>query len=174
MNREMTLDESMKIYYDRDKQKKKISNKILNRRRVNMFKMLERNDGYFSEENIKRIEPFLYEIYVGWRNEEGVNKEKKMSEFLFSQIDRKDCEDNLIKEIEKYGREEVLKEYIKVDNVNKKSNNKKEDDIDELIRIMMLNYLYSDEHYECDDDIDLDYNDKENDNYDEENYFASD
>ena len=93
MNKELTLEESMKIYYDRDKKKKKISNKVINRRRVNMFKMLERNDGYFSEENIKRKEPFLYEIYVGWRNEEGSNKERKMSEFLFSQIDRKICEE---------------------------------------------------------------------------------
>ena len=58
MNKELTLEESMKIYYDRDKKKKKISNKVINRRRVNMFKMLERNDGYFSEENIKRKEPF--------------------------------------------------------------------------------------------------------------------
>ena len=38
----------------------------------------------------------------------------------------------------------------------------------------MLNYLYSDEQYECDTNSDLDYNDKENDNYDEDNYFASD
>lgn len=174
MNKEFTLEESMKIYYDRDKKKKTISNKVINRRRVNMFKMLERNDGYFSEENIKRKEPFLYEIYVGWRNEEGRNKERNMSEFLFSQIDRKICEESLIKEIEKYGREEVLKEYLNVDKVNKQSSNKKEDDIDELIRIMMLNYLYSDEQYDCDNNSDLDYNDKENDNYDEENYFTSD
>ena len=126
MNKELTLEESMKIYYDRDKKKKTISNKVINRRRVNMFKMLERNDGYFSEENIKRKEPFLYEIYVGWRNEEGSNKERKMSEFLFSQIDRKICEESLIKEIEKYGREEVLKEYLNVDKVNKQNSNKKE------------------------------------------------
>ena len=81
---------------------------------------------------------------------------------------------NRIEEIEKYGREEVLKEYLNVDKVNKQNSNKKEDDIDELIRIMMLNYLYSDEQYECDTNSDLDYNDKENDNYDEDNYFASD
>ena len=69
---------------------------------------------------------------------------------------------------------EVLKEYLNGDKVNKQNSNKKEDDIDELIRIMMLNYLYSDEQYECDTNSDLDYNDKENDNYDEDNYFASD
>ena len=62
MNKELTLEESMKIYYDRDKKKKKISNKVINRRRVNMFKMLERNDGYFSEENIKRKEHQLEQL----------------------------------------------------------------------------------------------------------------
>ena len=30
MNKELTLEESMKIYYDRDKKKKKISNKVIN------------------------------------------------------------------------------------------------------------------------------------------------
>ena len=174
---DMTLEESMKLYFQRDNNKKKISNQVINRRRINMFKILENNDGYFSEENIKAKEPFLYEIYIGWRNRDTTHESKKgikLSDFLFSQMDKNDDDNKLIKEINQYGREEVIQEYLKVNELNKKTNNRKEDDIDELIRIMMLNYLYSDEKYECDDDTDLDYNDKENDNFDEENYFNSD
>ena len=85
---DMTLEESMKLYFQRDNNKKKISNQVINRRRINMFKMLENNDGYFSEENIKAKEPFLYEIYIGWRNRDTTHESKKgikLSDFLFSQ-----------------------------------------------------------------------------------------
>ena len=54
-----------------------------------------------------------------------------------------------------------------------KSENKREDDIDTLLRLCMHKFIYNPNKTEYDDDSDLDVDDKENDNYEDENYFNS-
>ena len=172
-----TLKDSLNIYKN---QKHSIPSKILNRRRVKLYQLLNNNDEKFSESSIKLSDPLLYNFFVGYRdnnilyNTKNVNK---LSNFLLRELDRDEYAIKLKDEIEKqeqlYGKDKIDSEIYKVNELNLKSENKREDDIDTLLRLCMHKFIYNPNKTEYDDDSDLDVDDKENDNYEDENYFNS-
>ena len=172
-----TLKDSLNIYKN---QKHSIPSKILNRRRVKLYQLLNNNDEKFSESSIKLSDPLLYNFFVGYRdnnilyNTKNVNK---LSNFLLRELDRDEYAIKLKDEIEKqeqlYGKDKIDSEIYKVNELNLKSENKREDDIDTLLRFCMHKFIYNPNKTEYDDDSDLDVDDKENDNYEDENYFNS-
>ena len=174
---DFTLKDSLNIYKN---QKHTIPSKILNRRRVKLFQLLNNNDEKFSESSIKLSDPLLYNFFVGYRdnnilyNTKNVNK---LSNFLLRELDRDEYAIKLKDEIEKqeqlYGKDKIDSEIYKVNELNLKSENKREDDIDTLLRLCMHKFIYNPNKTEYDDDSDLDVDDKENDNYEDENYFNS-
>lgn len=181
-NDSIGLKEAMMKYKIQWKQRDKAKLKIVNRRKVKLFEMLRNNDEYFSEESIKRRDPILYEIYIGWRskitNSKSLNNTPKdMCSFLLSQIDKENFEEDLgnalTNDMNTYGKENIINELNQVKIVNSKSDSKREDDADELIRLMFIQFLYSDESFPSDYNSDYD-DDKEADRLDEDNYFNSD
>ena len=174
---DFTLKDSLNIYKN---QKHTIPSKILNRRRVKLYQLLNNNDEKFSESSIKLSDPLLYNFFVGYRdnnilyNTKNVNK---LSNFLLRELDRDEYAIKLKDEIEKqeqlYGKDKIDSEIYKVNELNLKSENKREDDIDTLLRLCMHKFIYNPNKTEYDDDSDLDVDDKENDNYEDENYFNS-
>ena len=174
---DFTLKDSLNIYKN---QKHSIPSKILNRRRVKLYQLLNNNDEKFSESSIKLSDPLLYNFFVGYRdnnilyNTKNVNK---LSNFLLRELDRDEYAIKLKDEIEKqeqlYGKDKIDSEIYKVNELNLKSENKREDDIDTLLRLCMHKFIYNPNKTEYDDDSDLDLDDKENENYEEENYFNS-
>ena len=174
---DFTLKDSLNIYKN---QIHTIPSKILNRRRVKLFQLLNNNDEKFSESSIKLSDPLLYNFFVGYRdnnilyNTKNVNK---LSNFLLRELDRDEYAIKLKDEIEKqeqlYGKDKIDSEIYKVNEINMKSENKREDDIDTLLRLCMHKFIYNPNKTEYDDDSDLDVDDKENDNYEDENYFNS-
>ena len=174
---DFTLKDSLNIYKN---QIHTIPSKILNRRRVKLFQLLNNNDEKFSESSIKLSDPLLYNFFVGYRdnnilyNTKNVNK---LSNFLLRELDRDEYAIKLKDEIEKqeqlYGKDKIDSEIYKVNELNLKSENKREDDIDTLLRLCMHKFIYNPNKTEYDDDSDLDVDDKENDNYEDENYFNS-
>ena len=172
-----TLKDSLNIYKN---QKHSIPSKILNRRRVKLYQLLNNNDEKFSESSIKLSDPLLYNFFVGYRdnnilyNTKNVNS---LSNFLLRELDRDEYAIKLKDEIKKqeqiYGKDKIDFEINKVNEINKKSENKREDDIDTLLRLCMYKFIYNPNKTEYDDDSDLDINDKENENYEDENYFNS-
>ncbi len=174
---DFTLKDSLNIYKN---QIHTIPSKILNRRRVKLYQLLNNNDEKFSESSIKLSDPLLYNFFVGYRdnnilyNTKNVNK---LSNFLLRELDRDEYAIKLKDEIEKqeqlYGKDKIDSEIYKVNEINMKSENKREDDIDTLLRLCMHKFIYNPNKTEYDDDSDLDVDDKENDNYEDENYFNS-
>ncbi len=174
---DFTLKDSLNIYKN---QIHTIPSKILNRRRVKLYQLLNNNDEKFSESSIKLSDPLLYNFFVGYRdnnilyNTKNVNK---LSNFLLRELDRDEYAIKLKDEIEKqeqlYGKDKIDSEIYKVNELNLKSENKREDDIDTLLRLCMHKFIYNPNKTEYDDDSDLDVDDKENDNYEDENYFNS-
>ena len=172
-----TLKDSLNIYKN---QKHSIPPKILNRRRVKLYQLLNNNDEKFSESNIKLSDPLLYNFFVGYRdnnilyNTKNVNS---LSNFLLRELDRDEYVIKLKDEIEKqekiYGKDKIDSEINKVNEINMKSENKREDDIDTLLRFCMHKFIYNPNKTEYDDDSDLDIDDKENEHYEDENYFNS-
>ena len=85
---DFTLKDSLNIYKN---QIHTIPSKILNRRRVKLFQLLNNNDEKFSESSIKLSDPLLYNFFVGYRdnnilyNTKNVNK---LSNFLLRELDR--------------------------------------------------------------------------------------
>lgn len=178
----MTLKESMMKYEEQWKKRDKARLKIINRRKVKLFEMIRSNDEYFSEENIKRLDPILYEYYIGWRenmtpSKSYNNTRKNMSNFLLNQIDKESFEEELSKSVmndmNAYGKDNVINEMNQVKIVNSRSDSTREDDADELIRLMFIRFLYSNDIFSCDDNSDYD-DDNEADRFDEDNYFNID
>ena len=172
-----TLKDSLNIYKN---QKHSIPSKILNRRRVKLYQLLNNNDEKFSESSIKLSEPLLYNFFVGYRDNNILYNTKNvnlLSNFLLRELDRDEYVIKLKNEIEKqekiYGKDKIDSEINKVNEINMKSENKREDDIDTLIRFCMHKFIYNPNKTEYDDDSDLDIDDKENEHYEDENYFNS-
>ena len=172
-----TLKDSLNIYKN---QKHSIPSKILNRRRVKLYQLLNNNDETFSESNIKLSDPLLYNFFVGYRDNNILYNTKNvnlLSNFLLRELDRDEYVIKLKHEIEKqekiYGKDKIDSEINKVNEINIKSENKREDDIDTLIRFCMHKFIYNPNKTEYDDDSDLDIDDKENEYYEDENYFNS-
>ena len=174
---DFTLKDSLNIYKN---QIHTIPSKILNRRRVKLYQLLNNNDEKFSESSIKLSDPLLYNFFVGYRDNNILYNTKNinlLSNFLLRELDRDEYVIKLKDEIEKqekiYGKDKIDSEINKVNEINMKSENKREDDIDTLIRFCMHKFIYNPNKTEYDDDSDLDVDDKENDNYEDENYFNS-
>ena len=172
-----TLKDSLNIYKN---QIHTIPSKILNRRRVKLYQLLNNNDEKFSESSIKLSDPLLYNFFVGYRDNNILYNTKNvnlLSNFLLRELDRDEYAIKLKDEIEKqeqlYGKDKIDSEIYKVNEINMKSENKREDDIDTLLRLCMHKFIYNPNKTEYDDDSDLDINDKENENYEDENYFNS-
>ena len=172
-----TLKDSLNIYKN---QKHSIPSKILNRRRVKLYQLLNNNDEKFSESSIKLSDPLLYNFFVGYRDNNILYNTKNinlLSNFLLRELDRDEYVIKLKDEIEKqekiYGKDKIDSEINKVNEINMKSENKREDDIDTLIRFCMHKFIYNPNKTEYDDDSDLDIDDKENEHYEDENYFNS-
>ena len=172
-----TLKDSLNIYKN---QKHSIPSKILNRRRVKLYQLLNNNDEKFSESSIKLSDPLLYNFFVGYRDNNILYNTKNvnlLSNFLLRELDRDEYVIKLKNEIEKqekiYGKDKIDSEINKVNEINMKSENKREDDIDTLIRFCMHKFIYNPNKTEYDDDSDLDIDDKENEHYEDENYFNS-
>ena len=172
-----TLKDSLNIYKN---QKHSIPSKILNRRRVKLYQLLNNNDEKFSESSIKLSDPLLYNFFVGYRDNNILYNTKNvnlLSNFLLRELDRDEYVIKLKNEIEKqekiYGKDKIDSEINKVNEINMKSENKREDDIDTLLRLCMHKFIYNPNKTEYDDDSDLDIDDKENEHYEDENYFNS-
>ncbi len=172
-----TLKDSLNIYKN---QKHSIPSKILNRRRVKLYQLLNNNDEKFSESSIKLSDPLLYNFFVGYRDNNILYNTKNvnlLSNFLLRELDRDEYVIKLKNEIEKqekiYGKDKIDSEINKVNEINMKSENKREDDIDTLLRCGMHKFIYNPNKTEYDDDSDLDIDDKENEHYEDENYFNS-
>ena len=172
-----TLKDSLNIYKN---QKHSIPSKILNRRRVKLYQLLNNNDEKFSESSIKLSDPLLYNFFVGYRDNNILYNTKNvnlLSNFLLRELDRDEYVIKLKDEIEKqekiYGKDKIDSEINKVNEINMKSENKREDDIDTLIRFCMHKFIYNPNKTEYDDDSDLDIYYKENEHYEDENYFNS-
>ena len=174
---DFTLKDSLNIYKN---QKHTIPSKILNRRRVKLYQLLNNNDEKFSESSIKLSDPLLYNFFVGYRDNNILYNTKNinlLSNFLLRELDRDEYVIKLKDEIEKqekiYGKDKIDSEINKVNEINMKSENKREDDIDTLLRLCMHKFIYNPNKTEYDDDSDLDIDDKENEHYEDENYFNS-
>ena len=172
-----TLKDSLNIYKN---QIHTIPSKILNRRRVKLYQLLNNNDEKFSESSIKLSDPLLYNFFVGYRDNNILYNTKNvnlLSNFLLRELDRDEYVIKLKNEIEKqekiYGKDKIDSEINKVNEINMKSENKREDDIDTLLRFCMHKFIYNPNKTEYDDDSDLDIDDKENEHYEDENYFNS-
>ena len=172
-----TLKDSLNIYKN---QIHTIPSKILNRRRVKLYQLLNNNDEKFSESSIKLSDPLLYNFFVGYRDNNILYNTKNvnlLSNFLLRELDRDEYVIKLKNEIEKqekiYGKDKIDSEIYKVNEINMKSENKREDDIDTLLRLCMHKFIYNPNKTEYDDDSDLDIDDKENEHYEDENYFNS-
>jgi hypothetical protein len=177
MNSNLSLKEFLDIYKN---QIHRIPLKILNRRRVKLYQLLNDNDEKFSESNIKISDPLLYDFFVGYRDKNILYNSKKvnsLSNFLLRELERDEYTLKLKEEIEKqereYGKDKIDIEIEKVNKINSQCNNSREDDIDTLLRLCMHKFIYNPNKTEYDDDSDLDLDDKENENYEEENYFNS-
>jgi hypothetical protein len=97
------LEDTVKLLKDRLKNNIRHSNiKILNRRKKKLDELLNQSD-YFSEDEIKRRDPILYEIYVGSykRKHENMNTKNECSitQMFFDEMDDSLHKENLNKEI---------------------------------------------------------------------------
>ena len=187
------LEDTVKLLKDRLKNNIRHSNiKILNRRKKKLDELMNQSD-YFSEEEIKRRDPILYEIYLGSykiKNENlNTKSESSITQMVFDEMDDSLHKENLNKtirrEMKEFGHNKIKNEYVflflklqkDLAKLNENIDNSLEDETDELIRLMMLKFLMGEDReffdYEEIDNNEI-YDDIEQINQeDEEAYFDS-
>jgi len=114
------LEDTVKLLKDRLKNNIRHSNiKILNRRKKKLDELMNQSD-YFSEEEIKRRDPILYEIYLGSykiKNENlNTKSESSITQMVFDEMDDSLHKENLNKtirrEMKEFGHNKIKNEYV--------------------------------------------------------------